>query len=175
MHCNQCIEACNHHANRFDKDGKYQVNYHNCTMCQHCAKVCPTKAVTLDSHDYADFQQGMALCTKTVLDLFGPENVYFINMLISITALCDCWGLTTPSLVPDIGVMASDDIVAIERASLDMIRYEDLIPQGVPKGHKMGDSGHLFQSLHGKDPYLQIKMLEDMGLGTQNYEITEIK
>ena len=175
VHCDKCIESCNHHANRFDDKGQYKVNYHNCTMCQHCAKVCPTKAITLDSHDYADFQQGMALCTKTVLDLFGPDNVFFINLLISITALCDCWGLTTPSLVPDIGVMASDDIVAIERASLDMIKYEDLIPQGVPKGHKMGDTGHLFQRLHGKDPYLQIKMLEDMGLGSQNYEITEIQ
>ncbi|MGC9053561.1 MAG: DUF362 domain-containing protein, partial [Candidatus Hydrogenedens sp.] len=45
---------------------------------------------------------------------------------MNITAMCDCWGFTTPSLVPDIGVMGSTDIVAIERASLDAIKFENL-------------------------------------------------
>ena len=52
-----------------------RVNYHHCTMCQHCLKVCPKHAITLDSHDYADFQSGMALTTKTVLDTFAPNSV----------------------------------------------------------------------------------------------------
>lgn len=167
--------ACNHYANSFDENRQYQVNYHHCTMCQHCAKVCPTQAITLDSHDYSDFQEGMALCTKTVVDTFAPGNVYYINMLIAITALCDCWGLTTPSLVPDIGIMASDDIMAIERASLDAIKMENLIPVGVPQGMELGSEGHLFQRLHGKNPFIQLQKLEAYGLGTQEYTLTEIK
>ena len=129
----------------------------------------------LDSHDYADFQSGMALTTKTVLDTFAPGSVYFINVLTMITALCDCWGMTTPSLVPDIGIMASDDIVAIERASIDAIKVEDLIPVGVPAGMKLGTEGHLFQRLHGKNPYVQLDKLEACGLGTQEYELVEIR
>ena len=89
VHCKLCIPACNHHANSFTTDGKdgvYKVNYHHCTMCQHCLKVCPKHAITLDSHDYADFQSGMALTTKTVLDTFAPGSVYFINVLTMITA-----------------------------------------------------------------------------------------
>ena len=178
VHCKQCIPACNHHANSFTTDGKdgvYKVNYHHCTMCQHCLKVCPKHAITLDSHDYADFQSGMALTTKTVLDTFAPGSVYFINVLAMITALCDCWGMTTPSLVPDIGIMASDDIVAIERASIDAIKVEDLIPVGVPAGMKLGTEGHLFQRLHGKNPYVQLDKLEACGLGTQEYELVEIR
>lgn len=175
VHCNKCIGACNHYANSFDESRQYQVNYHHCTMCQHCAKVCPTQAITLDNHDYSDFQEGMALCTKTVVDTFALGNVYYINMLISITALCDCWGLTTPSLVPDIGIMASDDIVAIERASLDAIKMENLIPVGIPQGMELGSEGHLFQRLHGKNPYVQLEKLEKYGLGTQKYTLTEIK
>ena len=178
VHCKLCIPACNHHANSFTTDGKdgvYKVNYHHCTMCQHCLKVCPKHAITLDSHDYADFQSGMALTTKTVLDTFAPGSVYFINVLTMITALCDCWGMTTPSLVPDIGIMASDDIVAIERASIDAIKVEDLIPVGVPAGMKLGTEGHLFQRLHGKNPYVQLDKLEACGLGTQEYELVEIR
>jgi len=95
-------------------------------------------------------------------------------VLLSITALCDCWGMTTPSLVPDIGIMASDDIVAVERASLDAIRMEDLIPVGVPQGMELSGVGHLFQQLHGKDPYVQLEALESQGLGTQEYEIEQV-
>ena len=66
--CSQCIEACNHNANSFDEAGRYQVNYHHCTGCQHCVKVCPTGSLVMTGHRYVDFQAGMAVCTKTVLD-----------------------------------------------------------------------------------------------------------
>lgn len=175
VHCKKCIEACNHYANSFTDCGHYKVNYHNCTMCQHCAKVCPTGAITLDSHDYTDFQEGMAICTKTVLDTFEPGNTYFINVLTQITALCDCWGMTTPSLVPDIGIMAGEDIVAVERASIDAVKIEDLIPAGIPAGMQLSGHGHLFEQLHGKDPFVQLQKLEKYGLGTEEYELQLVK
>jgi len=174
-HCELCVNSCNHFANRFDESGHYQVDYHNCTMCQHCVKVCPASAMKLQAHRYEDFQKGMALCTDEVLKTFKPGHVFYINFLISITALCDCWGMTTPSLVPDIGVMASKDIVAIENACLDAIKIENLIPTGVPKTHEMGESGHLFERLHGKNPFIQLNELEKCGLGTKEYAIREIK
>jgi uncharacterized Fe-S center protein len=177
-YCKKCIASCNHHANSFTEEGRtgeYNVFYHHCTMCQHCVKVCPVKAITLDANNFADFQTGMALCTKTVIDTFEPGNVYYINVLTSITAICDCWGLTTPSLVPDIGIMASDDIVAIERACLDAIKVEDLIPVGIPQGMELLGEGHLFKQLHGKDPFVQLEALEKMGLGSQEYKHVTIK
>ncbi len=175
IHCGACITNCNHSANSFDKDDKYQVNYHHCTLCQHCVKVCPTGAITMDAHQYRDFQTGMAITTKEVLGGFKPGSVFYINFLTNITALCDCWGLTTPALVPDIGIHAGSDIVAIEQASVDAIKFENLIPQGVPEGHELGKSGHLFERLHGKDPYVQIAELEARGLGTKEYSIVEVK
>jgi len=173
IHCNDCIESCNHNANSFKND-KYSVFYHHCTNCQHCVKVCPTGAITLDDNNYEDFQTGMALCTKVVVDTFGPENVYYINVLTSITALCDCWGLTTPSLVPDIGIMASGDIVAIEAASMDAIKMEDLIPVGIPEGYELTGHGHLFEQLHGKNPYTQLDKLVEQGLGEKVYEVERV-
>lgn len=175
VHCGKCLDACNHGANSFTDAGDYHVYYHNCTLCQHCVKICPMGAITLDSHDYTDFQTGMAVCTKTVLDTFAPENRYFINVLTQITALCDCWGMTTPSLVPDIGIMASDNIVAVERATLDAIKVSDLIPAGVPEGMKLSGHGHLFEQLHGKNPYIQLEKLSQQGLGEQEYETVIVK
>jgi len=174
-HCEACLRSCNHKANSFNKKKEYEVNYHNCTLCQHCVKVCPTGAITLTGSSYLDFQRGMALCTKTVLDSFKSGNVFYLNLLISITAMCDCWGLTTPSLVPDIGLMSSWDLAAIETASLDQIKYEKLNPEGVPEGFKLGKKGHLFERLHGKDPYAQMKYLEEYGLGSRKYSLEMVK
>lgn len=178
IYCKKCLDSCNHEANCFSgegNDGDYVVDYHNCTLCQHCLKVCPTNAITLSSSNYTDFQMGMAICTKKIIETFEPGNVYYINVLTSITAICDCWGLTTPSLVPDIGIMASDDIVAVERASLDAIKIGDLIPVGIPKGWELTGEGHLFQQLHGKDPYIQLESLEEVGLGSQQYKLVTIE
>ncbi|MDR1950210.1 MAG: DUF362 domain-containing protein, partial [Spirochaetaceae bacterium] len=144
-------------------------------LCRHCLKVCPAGAISLTDSSYLDFQKGLALCTKTVLDSFEPGNVFYINLLISITAMCDCWGMTTPSLVPDIGLMSSWDMAAIETASLDQIQFERLNREGVPAGIVLGEKGHLFERLHGKDPYSQIRFIEELGLGSGDYSFEMIK
>lgn len=174
-HCELCVNSCNHFANRFDKEGRYSVNYHHCTLCQHCVKVCPVSAMRMEANKYEDFQTGMAICTEEVLKMFKPGHVFYINFLLNITALCDCWGLTTPSLVPDIGVMASKDIVAVEKACLDAIKLENLISSALPRGHEFGTEGHLFERLHGKNPFVQLAELEKRGLGTMEYTISEVR
>lgn len=172
-HCNQCISSCNHNANSFDEKGAYSVFYHNCTLCQHCVKVCPTGAVTLDSSSFGDFQTGMAIATKAVIDTFEKGNVYYISFLTNITALCDCWGLSTPNLVPDIGIMAGDDIVAIEHACIDAIKVENFLPNGAPIGTELSGEGHLLEQLHYRDPYVQLEKLCELGLGEMDYTLTE--
>jgi uncharacterized Fe-S center protein len=177
-HCEMCIQACRanrHNANRFSEGGTYEIFYHNCAFCQHCVNACPQGAITLNESAFEDFQTGMALATKAVLDTFEPGSVYFINLLTNITILCDCWGFSTPPIVPDIGLMASSDIVAIERACLDAIKLENFQEQGLPEGRQLGDGKHLLEKIHQKDPFVQIRKLEGLGLGTQEYEVTEIE
>ena len=117
----------------------------------------------------------MALCTKAVCDTFAPGNIFYINVLTQITALCDCWGMTTPALVPDIGIMSGWDMVSLEQASVDAVKMENLISEGIPDGMELKKEGHLFYRLHGKDPYVQIEKLEEVGLGTKEYTLTLIK
>ncbi len=173
-HCNQCIDSCNHSASSFD-GGVFKMNHHHCTLCQHCFKVCPTGAITLDAHKYKDFQTGMAICTKEVIDTFDKDCVYYINFLMNITAICDCWGLSTPSLVPDIGIMSGRDLVAIEQASIDSVKIENLLQNGVPNGAALSGDGHLFERLHGKNPYVQVEELKKIGLGSTEYRICEVE
>jgi uncharacterized Fe-S center protein len=83
--------------------------------------------------------------------------------------------MSTPSLVPDIGILAGRDIVAIEQATLDLIRTEDLIPGTLPQGWELGGHGHLFERIHGKDPFAVIEYLHEFGLGSPDYSLTEIQ
>ena len=131
-HCNTCLEHCPNHAISFSKDGTFKVFYHDCKLCQHCVLICPQHAITTVGGGYRFFQRGMALATGEVLKTFPREAVRFINVLANVTLFCDCWGFTTPSLVPDIGIVAGSDIVAVEQASLDLIRTKTSSPAACP-------------------------------------------
>ena len=173
-HCNTCIEECPNDALSCRDSGEMSFNYHNCKYCQHCVLICPEKALSVTGKHYRDFQRGMALATSQVLKAFDPKHVLFINMLMNVTIWCDCWGMSTPALVPDIGILAGRDIVAIEQATLDLIRTEDLIPGSLPPGWELGTKGHLFERIHRKDPYAVVEELAVLGWGDRKYRLVEV-
>lgn len=174
-HCNTCIENCPNDAMRFTKEDVLRVDYHSCKLCQHCALICPEKAIKMSGGKYKDFQKGMALATSKVLGTFAPERTYFINVLMNVTIFCDCWGMSTPQLVPDVGIVAGRDIVAVEQASLDLIRTENLIPGALPEGWPLGKTGHLFERVHAKDPYVVVEYLAELGHGARDYALVEVE
>jgi len=177
-HCEQCVHGCPTDAVTFNGQGELQINDHHCRYCMHCTRSCPTQALTMDQPEgkFRDFQAGMAAVVKETLATFALKNLYYITMLMNITPLCDCWGFSTPPLLPDVGIVASDDIVAIEQASLDLIKTENLIPGTLPEQFcPIGDSGHLFQRIHGKDPYEQVRQAAEAGLGSPKYTLAEVE
>ena len=89
--------------------------------------------------------------------------------------LCDCWGMSTSPLVPDIGIIASSDLAAIERASLDFIKEDNLLPGSLLEGWELRRGKHLFEKIWGKDPYKLIEEIEKMGLGSSDYIIEEME
>lgn len=176
LYCRKCLEACPNKANRFVRGGAYRIFFHHCTFCQHCIMACPVKALRLTNERFYDFQKGMALVNRHVIEHVGAERMLYLNALLNITMICDCWGLSMASLVPDIGILASRDIVAIERASLDLInnKSRNINPDGLPEGRKLRPGKHLFQKIHGKDPYVMSAVMADMGLGEKKYRLEEI-
>jgi len=142
----------------------------------HCVTACPAGAITLTETSQQVFQEGMARVTKACLDGFAANSVLFINHVLNVTPFCDCWGFTSPMIVPDVGILASKDIAAIEQASIDSVKAENFIPGSLPHPYEVRDvEGHLFQKIHGKDPYLQVEMCEKLGLGERRYELTEVE
>jgi uncharacterized Fe-S center protein len=174
-HCEICVENCPNNAMQFNAKKELDVFYHNCKFCQHCVLICPKKAIKMEGGAYKDFQEGMARVTKAVLDSFAPGRALFINMLMDISIYCDCWGMTLPAVVPDIGIVAGRDIVAVETASLDLIKPDMLIPSALPAGLKLGKKGHLFERIHSKDPFVVLAALTRLGCGRPEYKLKEVK
>lgn len=176
IQCKKCVESCTHNAASWDKEkGRLKIFLHNCTYCRHCMLVCPTKAITITNSGFVPFQKGMALAAKEVLKGFDPKRVLHINAIMQVTMLCDCWGFSTRALIPDVGILASGNITAIEAASLDLTRDFDPIPGSLPKGRQLVEGRHLMERIHAKDPYVQIDQLEAVGLGSRAYNLVEVK
>lgn len=175
--CGRCVTACDTDAIRLDRAKKtLRIFFHHCRFCRHCVAACPEQALTLDDRQgFRHFQEGMARTTKVVLDSFEPGRVLHLNVLTQITMFCDCWGMTSPSLVPDIGIMGSTDMVAVESASLDAIKVKNLIPGTLIGKWRRVRGRHLFEQIHGKDPWVQVKALEAHGVGTRRYRIEEVR
>ena len=174
--CGRCIKACDTGAISLNKRTKsIEFFWHDCRLCAHCVTACPHAALAIKGKDgFSRFQEGMAVTTKTILDSFDPSRVLHINLLTNISMLCDCWGMSSPSIVPDIGVMASADLVAIETATLKAIKARNFIPGSLIGNRRLIKGRHLFEQIHGKDPLVQIQALERRGAGSSCYRLVEV-
>ncbi len=172
--CLLCRDNCPNDAITFE-DGKIAISDHACKYCMHCQLACAKGAIAIDQRGYRYFQKGMALTTREALNTFETGRVMFITAMLQITPFCDCWGFTTPSIVPDIGIVAGDNIVAVETASVDLIKAEDFIEGSLPSPLKRSGSGHLMQQIHGKDPYIQIDECVKLGMGSTKYKLQNIE
>jgi uncharacterized Fe-S center protein len=90
-------------------------------------------------------------------------------------------GLAQPCIVPEIGVLGSRDIVAVETATLDKISQAGLIEKSIPPYFKHLDLDlskdlHPFARIWGpfKNPYLVTEFGERQGLGTRTYKLVEL-
>jgi uncharacterized Fe-S center protein len=175
-HCYLCQENCPGGAISFDDGGDINIFSHHCRYCMHCADSCPADAIEISLEGIRYFQEGMARTTNAVLDTFEADRALYITMLMNVTPLCDCWGFSTPALVPDIGIMASRDIVAVEQASLDSIEVKDYIDGALPEQLELAEGdGHLLERIWRKDPYLQVETAAGLDLGSREYELSEIE
>ena len=133
----------------------------------HCVTACPEHAITIDEHGARYFQAGMAHVNKACLDTFELDRVMYINYVLNVTPICDCWGFSTPSIVPDIGILASKDIVSVEQASIDTIKTENFIEGTLPYPLTMDPEtpGHLLEKIHHKDPSHAVRGTCEAGIG----------
>jgi uncharacterized Fe-S center protein len=166
--CGQCVEECPFKALSLAED-KIVRDDEKCMDCSHCLYVCPESVYSLPPGGKESFQVSLAHAAAAVLSRF-QSKVAFINFIQDVTPSCDC---VTPSgfpVVPDIGILASTDAVAVDKASLD------LIAQSKPLEKFAGvSSPDILGKINGTNSMLQVETAHKLGLGNMAYELKKGK
>ena len=162
--CGKCIESCAFGALALFEE-KMVRDDEKCMNCNNCLYICPDDVFSLPPKAKERFQVYLAHAAAGVLSRF-QSRAAFINFVQDVTPLCDC---ATPSglpVVPDIGIVASTDVVAVDNVSLD------LIAKSKPLGKYAGiSSTDILGKIHSTDSLIQIRTAQELGLGNMEYQL----
>ena len=173
--CKMCVHYCAHDAIRLNVRKKAVIDYDKCVGCGQCIAVCQYDAAQLaDWGNPEALNCKIAEYTKAILD--GKPH-FHISFIMNVSPDCDCWGNNDAAIVPDIGMAASFDPVALDRACADLVmkapglhgsRLMDLC------GGKLHEHDDKFLVIHPNALWKTgLDYAEELGIGTQNYELIE--
>jgi uncharacterized Fe-S center protein len=157
--------------------GELHMHFEPCNQCMRCMKVAPEGSLVIRPENFYAFQEACAISTSVSLSTFKTGKSTFINLATHMTPVCDCFGFTSMPILPDAGIFGSDDIVAVEQATLDSIGQTCLIEENIPTSMEAWfKEGHPFANLHGpfKDPYKVVEFAAGLGLGSREYELVDV-
>lgn len=101
--------------------------------------------------------------TKSVIDYFGKQVVY-VNVLRNMSVSCDCEGVDAePVVTPNVGVLASVDILAADQASVDMVA-----------AMKEEDHHDLMERMSSRHGFRQLSYMKEMGMGNDRYVLIDV-
>jgi uncharacterized Fe-S center protein len=171
--CSSCMKVCPNKAIRVEKK-KSLINRERCIGCFECMHVCPEHAIDIDwETEIPQFMERMVEYAYGALQ--GKENkAGFMNFLIRITPDCDCFPFSDAPIVPDIGILASKDPVAIDAASFDLVNQQQGYADSLLTSHHR-KGGDKFKGVHSQtDGYRQVQYAEEIGMGSFRYELINI-
>jgi uncharacterized Fe-S center protein len=120
--------------------------------------------------------KSMAESAAAVLSTFPDrKKVVYVNFLFQVQPECDCMPVADVPVIQDQGILVSDDLVAIEQASIDILRKAPPLPQSAAEDGKLKPGDDILGSLNPRPLQLQIDECERLGLGTKKYELITIE
>lgn len=169
--CGMCIKSCSQVAIEYGKDKKAQIDYEKCIGCGQCIAVCLHGAAGLTWDQPADvLNEKIAEYAYAVVK---DKPNFHISFIMNVSPNCDCWASNDMAIVPDIGIAASFDPVALDQACLDLVNNTPVIKgSAADNDHNEIDK---FKNVHpGTQGGAGIKHAEKIGLGTSQYELISI-
>ncbi len=169
--CGKCTLACPVDAIGI-QDGKSIIDQNLCIGCFDCMTRCPEHAIDINwETDIPEFIERMV---EYALGAVKGKRAGYLNFLTRITPDCDCVEWSDAPIVPDVGILASRDPVAIDAASFDLVNKQAGLEDSA-LGSNHGRGMDKFRGLRrSTDGLCQIKYAEEMGLGSASYKIIEL-
>lgn len=171
--CKECIKWCP--AGAITIHNKIAtIDPKKCIGCGECTISCPNKAVRIRWDESSErIQEKVAeYCLGALLN--KRKKSTFFNFLIQVTPDCNCCPYSDTPIVPDIGILASRDPVAIDQAAIDLVNREPGNKNSLLKrNHKPGQD-----KFRGVNPEIDYQIIvrygEEISLGSRKYELIEV-
>ena len=125
--CGVCEKHCAHDAVHV-VDGKAAIDLEKCVGCGQCVAMCRRGGAVMGSTESCDILNfKIDEYAKAVLK--GKPN-FHISFIMNVSPECDCWGHNDAAIVPDLGIAASFDPVALDRACADLVNAAPTLRTG---------------------------------------------
>lgn len=169
--CKKCSLSCAHSAQIY-KNGKCTIDNSKCVGCGRCLPVCPKNAI-VPTVDNAPEELNIRMMEYAKAVLFGRPS-FHISIVADVSPLCDCYGCNDAPIVPNIGLFASFDPVALDQAAADAVNKVSGNLDSALSTHIHG-TDH-FHDLHPDTNWQQgLEYAEEIGIGERKYNLIEIK
>ena len=171
--CGQCRKICAHGAPIIE-NGKAHIDHDKCVGCGRCIAVCPKDAVRIDwDESTTNLNCKIAEYTKAVVD---GRPCFHISLVIDVSPNCDCRPENDMAIVPNVGMFASFDPVALDMACVDAVNAQTpLRGSAADDEHAKAHVHDHFQRLHPDTNWRScLEHGEKIGIGTREYELIKI-
>jgi uncharacterized protein len=171
--CRRCEQRCPVAAIAVGPDRVAVVDHETCYGCGECVAACSYGAIGIQWKTTPE-----AIQEKIVEHVMGAVagkegKVVYLSFVNAVSPDCDCWSFSDAPIVGDIGVLASTDIVAIDRAAYDLVTAAVGLPGSRGEGLAAGDDK--FTHVTGVDGTRAIRYAQECGLGTSDYELVTVE
>jgi len=172
--CGACLKACVTDAIDLTS-GKAVIDSARCTGCGRCISICEPQAIRIQWNEQAPLvMKKMAeYALGAVTGKAGKQ--LFVNFITQVSPACDCYGYSDAPIVPDLGILAGTDPVALDQACADLVIEARGLPETAMRhGHEPG--GDKFRGVHPEiDWEISLEHAAKLGLGTREYRLVRLE
>ncbi|MEG2289314.1 MAG: DUF362 domain-containing protein [Clostridium sp.] len=170
--CGACMKICAHDAISFDENKKAGIDHDKCVGCGRCLGVCNFDAISNPEYSANDvLNKKIAEYSKAVL--VGRPH-FHISFVIDVSPNCDCHSENDAAIIPNVGMFASFDPVALDMACVDAANKETVI-NASHLGQKPHHTHDHFINNHPETNWeVCIDHAVKLGLGNKEYELIVI-
>lgn len=175
--CRRCAKECGSDAITYE-NGKAVINQDICKGCGRCIGACVFDAIENQNWNANEILgRKMAEYSQAVCD---GRPTFHISLVRDISPNCDCHGENDAPILPDVGIFASFDPVALDQACVDACLHATPMPNSQLSDNLADPHWH-----HHHDNFLDsnpnvrwketLEHAEKIGLGTREYELIQMK
>ena len=174
--CRQCSKQCAHGAISYDEKKIASIDHERCVGCGRCIAAC-----NFDAIENNGFNSELALSEKIAeysLAVLQNRPNFHINIVMQVSPNCDCHFENDMPIIPDVGMFASFDPVALDQACADACNRMPVMP-----GSQLSDNLEKCESHHdhftdtapNTNWATTLIHAEKLGVGTRKYELITVK